>query len=147
MSSFQGPSVSTVLLNTSLGQIKAKSKVVELLEDSTSVSIIQSLGLPFADIPYRWAAPRLISSYGTEPIDATTFGPACPQMKVPAFNTKDIPLFGLSRKDDLHVYAASEDEFKCLNLNIYCPQQQLVKSAKPVPVLVCSLSFLGHHLT
>ena len=142
MSNFTESSVSTVFLNTSLGQIKAKSKSVQLLEDSVSgnseVSVVQSLGLPFADIPYRWAAPRLILSYGREPIDATTFGPACPQFQLPAFNSKDIPLFGLSRKDGLHIYAASEDEFKCLNLNIYCPQQ-LVESGKPVPVLVCSL--------
>jgi carboxylesterase type B len=98
---------------------------------TSSLGVGNYLGLPFATINRRFGLAKLVKqeSLSASTIDATHYGPRCPQPTN----------FGRLRRP--HLYTGIDDptniptaEFGCLRLNIYTPE-----SAKPdskLPVLV-----------
>lgn len=98
---------------------------------NSSLGVSKFLGIPFASIPARFRQavpinPRKESGV----LDATSYGPYCPQPIGPA------------RQLRTHLYAGRGDpspnaasEFSCLTLNIYTPTDAISSSAK-LPVLL-----------
>lgn len=98
-------------------------------EDST---VANFRGVPYARIPARWYQAVAIDptkEVGT--VDATQWGPRCPQ-----------PMDVLHEATS-HLYPRMstfdrQSEFECLNLNVYSPAEQLRKKGegRGLPVLV-----------
>lgn len=112
-----------VQLHTSLGVIRARWE-----ETDTDKGVLKVLGVQYADIPYRWAAPRKIlsSTPWTGTRDCTQYGPGCPQIGRALFGVDKVPMFGQLGTDaggnaTMAIRPEREDEFACLNLNIYAP--------------------------
>lgn len=112
-----------VQLDTSLGVIRARWE-----ETDTDKGVLKVLGVQYADIPYRWAAPRKIlsSTPWTGTRDCTQYGPGCPQIGRALFGVDKVPMFGQLGTDaggnaTMAIRPEREDEFACLNLNIYAP--------------------------
>lgn len=112
----------SITISTSLGQITGLKK-----DDH-----IQFLGVPYASAS-RFSYASIISSWssiaGDSPLDATKYGPACPQKRC-WYAHLEIPerMFYHKEFRDGVDYDYSED---CLNLNIYTPD-----TTGKVPVLV-----------
>ncbi|KAF4547483.1 Carboxylesterase-like protein 12 [Elsinoe fawcettii] len=80
-------------------------------------------GIPYATIPSRFADPQLQTTYPSS-VDATSFGPRCPQIPV------DVGY--LLREPEGNIwFSSSEDEFACTNLDIAVPDTQ---DGKKLPV-------------
>ncbi|KAL1895946.1 hypothetical protein Sste5346_005045 [Sporothrix stenoceras] len=136
-----------VRLVTPLGAISARWE-----ETDTSEGVLKVLGVQYADIPYRWAAPRKLSSNANAPWtgthDCTQYGPGCPQIGRALFGVQKVPMFGQLGTDaggnaTMDIRPDREDEFACLNLNIYTPagreaggETAFLKSGRRLPVLV-----------
>ncbi|KAL1889489.1 hypothetical protein Sste5346_008867 [Sporothrix stenoceras] len=95
-----------------------------------------------AGIPRRWAAPRSVPSPWEGVQDLTAFGPACPQVKEPLFDVPGLPVFGPQPSKSLSILADTEDEFRCLTLNLFAPATlsedgtKLERPSKLLPVMV-----------
>ena len=133
----------SVTLTTQIGRFKARWQDHHSREPNfPPLRILKCLGLQYADIPYRWAAPRerILPRPGVE--DCTKFGPGCPQAPQPLFDIDSIPLFGRLGPGGFPIRAETEDEFACLNLNIFAPLDAVGDTAvtgiaeKRLPVLV-----------
>ncbi|OAA61816.1 Carboxylesterase, type B [Niveomyces insectorum RCEF 264] len=111
--------------------------------------IVKCLNMQYAEIPFRWAAPRKIATPWHGVRDGTRFGPGCPQIGRPLFDVGGVPMFGhlgkdASGADTMAIRPEQEDEFACLNLNIYSPATRdtskaegpEVRSFSRLPVLV-----------
>ena len=85
------------------------------------------LGIPYANAK-RFEYAEEINSY--EKVDATKFGPACPQYRT-FFPHLDVPERLFYHKEFRDGLTFTYDEDKCLNLNIYTPKKDGV-----YPVLV-----------
>jgi carboxylesterase type B len=113
---------SPIIEHPSLGKIKGL-----LLENDT---IEQFRGIPFGNIPTRWADPVLLrGKLSQESFDATRFGPSCPQGA--GGQEFDASLVG-----DMQLQAeiVMQDEASCLNLVITRPRGLAVGTEVPVMV-------------
>ncbi|KIV78793.1 hypothetical protein PV11_06403 [Exophiala sideris] len=106
--------------SVSLGKLEVRGFV----NNATKVS--NYLGIQYATIPARFRQAQPIDhSSLTGVVDATKYGPMCPQAVRPGRG--ELPLFqGLTQAED------SMDEFACLRLNVYTPTAQ---HSSPLPVL------------
>ncbi|KIM69395.1 hypothetical protein SCLCIDRAFT_700007 [Scleroderma citrinum Foug A] len=93
--------------------------------------IHQFRGIEYASIPARFRQSTMRTSYPPA-VDATKYGPICPQSSQKNFEDE---LIGL-RDRDLPGQCLPQDEFKCLNLNITCPANQNTESRLPVMVWI-----------
>jgi acetylcholinesterase len=118
--------------------VDTTSGLVQGFVNDTTPNVAQYLGIPFAEPPVgarRWL-PALSLSRRTKLINATRFGPSCPQWETdvdvaPNAYTVDVPNFTPSPLSD-----QSED---CLLLNIWVPWKgtNTTKDADaPLPVLL-----------
>ncbi|KUJ07785.1 alpha/beta-hydrolase [Mollisia scopiformis] len=123
---------STISLTTDIGHLQAR------VQKCKGVDIVSCLNISFADISYRWAAPILSSVPWDGVRDCTKFGPQCPQAKDPLFPGHHLPVFGNLEQGSYPVQSTTSDEFKCLNLNILAPLENLKKTdaKEKLPVLV-----------
>jgi len=132
-----------VVLETGLGPIKV------LQQHYPHCTVARCLGIPFARISQRWASPRPTSGLEQEPnylpgpssriYSCTSYGPGCPQSKAPLFDINSIPLFGRENENgnSISIRPKKEDEFECLNLNIFLPFSTCgTLSSKLLPVIV-----------
>jgi para-nitrobenzyl esterase len=111
-----------VLLETPIGRMLVGWEPWSNAEaGDEAAGIARCLNLQYATIPYRWAAPRPVELPWDGVRDCTSFGPGCPQQHEPLFNVKGVPLFGIEDSTSVTICPEAEDEFKCLNLNIYLP--------------------------
>lgn len=143
-----------VRLDTPLGAIDARWVAPNTSDAKTETDegVLKVLGIQYAGIPYRWAAPRKLSSSTPWPgtRDCTQYGPGCPQIGRALFGVENVPMFGQLGADaagnpTMAIRPDREDEFACLNLNIYTPARRgtdetagtaFLASARRLPVLV-----------
>ncbi|GES66806.1 carboxylesterase [Aspergillus terreus] len=92
-----------------------------------AIVIDHFLGIKYADIPARFERAQPVSGFGGAIVDATKFGPRCPQVDVDVRHLLRIP-------EDFELPKEPEDEFECLNLEITRPSGASIKG--PLPVLV-----------
>ncbi|KAF1850644.1 alpha/beta-hydrolase [Cucurbitaria berberidis CBS 394.84] len=101
-------------------------------------NVAQFLGIPFAEPPVgarRWLPPSPKSREEGK-IDATSFGPSCPQFEIdasvePSVYLIDAPEFNITPKDD-----QNED---CLSINVWTPwdeTQNQGDATESLPVIV-----------
>ncbi|CAK7210608.1 hypothetical protein SBRCBS47491_000830 [Sporothrix bragantina] len=133
-----------VHLKTPLGALDAQWEAATPAESQNGT--LKCLGIQYADIPYRWSPPRKPAAgpwQGTR--DCTQVGPGCPQIGRALFGVDRVPMFGQLGSDaagnaTMAIRPDYEDEFSCLNLNIYTPASVNGSSAfvsdKKLPVLV-----------
>jgi len=120
--------LASLLVNTSSGFVQGGI-------DSITPSVAQFLGVPYAEQPVgarRWLPAILKSREDKNVIDATRFGPACPQYRsdTPTTWVNDAPEFQIEPRD-----YQGED---CLSVNIWAPLKQgevRVTSAERLPVI------------
>ncbi|KAG2420509.1 hypothetical protein HFD88_000121 [Aspergillus terreus] len=91
------------------------------------VVIDQFLGIKYADIPARFERAQPVTGFGGAIVDASNYGPRCPQADVDVRHLLRIP-------EDFELPKEPEDEFECLNLEITRPSGASIKG--PLPVLV-----------
>lgn len=85
------------------------------------------LGIQYATIPARFRQPQSVDLASLDgELDATQYGPRCPQNTPPRGETAHL-YEGVARSADSQM-----DELGCLRLNIYTPSQH----QGPLPVLV-----------
>ncbi|OJK04346.1 hypothetical protein ASPACDRAFT_20809 [Aspergillus aculeatus ATCC 16872] len=84
-------------------------------------------GIKYADIPARFEQAQPLESFDGAAVDATRYGPRCPQADVDVRHLLRIP-------EDFVIEKEPEDEFECLNLNI--TGAPLAASRGPLPVLL-----------
>lgn len=138
------PEQQTLLLDTAIGQLKASwERCHSLLRSSADppsvVNVVKCLGIPYGKIPYRWAAPRKETFPWRGVKNCTKFGPQCPQADEILFDVEGLPVFGSLDKNSFAVQGDSQDEFACLNLNIFGPLDIVREgevSLRKLPVLV-----------
>lgn len=130
-------------LGTGLGRVAVEfeqSGTADTRSNGAKAGILKVRGMRYADIPYRWAAPREIGPWlGLR--TCTQFGPGCPQISRPLFDVSDIPLFGRLGTKAIPIKPDTVDEFNCLSLNIWAPvtaggRLDWVDVKKRLPVLV-----------
>jgi carboxylesterase type B len=96
----------------------------------TAIGVANFLGIPFARIDGRFCAAKRLSLVDSgNSIDATNWGPRCPQSRN----------HGRQRREHLYTgqlpnVAIQESEFDCLNLNIFTPNN-VVGSETKLPVM------------
>ncbi|TKX25285.1 hypothetical protein C1H76_2518 [Elsinoe australis] len=83
-------------------------------------------GIPYATIPSRFHDPVLQTTYPSQGVDSTTFGPRCPQIPV------DVGYLLREPEGDVF-YTTAEDEFACTNLDIAVPTTG-VQNGQKLPV-------------
>ena len=138
---------STVLVKTGIGSLHARLQAHPSHENPQSVSaapplrgILKCLGIRYGEVPYRWAAPRLAQTPWPGTQDFTQFGPECPQIQEPLFNVAGLPVFGASSATSVSISAQKQDEFGCLNLNVYTPVELgpdgTIQNKSALPVMV-----------
>lgn len=128
-------------LDTGLGRVAVEFEQKRPIRSSgAEAGILKLRGMRYAEIPYRWAAPRETGPwFGLR--TCTQFGPGCPQISRPLFDVRDIPLFGRLSAKAIPIKPDTVDEFNCLNLNIWAPATARgspdgVIMKKRLPVLV-----------
>lgn len=114
----------TAFFDTTVGCLRARWHPLQEIGDERQKGILKCLNIKYASIPYRWAAPRAESLDWPGTRDCTTFGPGCPQTSLPLFDVDGIPMFGRPGQNSLAIRADHEDEFECLNLNVYTPARK-----------------------
>ncbi|KAH7161046.1 Alpha/Beta hydrolase protein [Dactylonectria macrodidyma] len=91
-------------------------------------SVVQFRGIPYGQIPERFAQPQTITTY-PERLDCTRYGPRCPQVPIDVGHLLRIP-----REHALPI--EPEDEYQCLNLDVVIPKTHLTVATKKLPVMV-----------
>lgn len=138
-------------VDTGLGRVTVEfeqSKTANTRSNGANAGILKIRGMKYADIPYRWAAPRETGPWlGLR--TCTQFGPGCPQISRPLFDILDIPLFGRLGANAIPIKPDTVDEFNCLNLNIWAPATTrgsldgvIMKTRLPVLVWVHGGSYM-----
>ncbi|KAJ5638601.1 Carboxylesterase type B [Penicillium herquei] len=105
--------------------LNATFKGIERNDKGSTVH--QFLGIKYASIPARFEKAEPVDQFGGQVVDASKYGPRCPQMDVDVRHLLRIP-------EDFIIAPEAEDEFECLNLEITCPP--ISSSSEPLPVLV-----------
>ncbi|KAH6985176.1 Alpha/Beta hydrolase protein [Ilyonectria destructans] len=85
-------------------------------------------GIPYGRISKRYAKPEYVEFTGQN-LDATKFGPQCPQPHVDIGHLLRLPRH-------ISMPHIGQDEFKCLNLNVSRPAQADIAGKGLLPVLV-----------
>lgn len=75
----------------------------------------QYRGIRYGNVSERFASPTLIGDWKGENVDCQRWGPRCPQ------NRYDVGHLLRAPEGDIF-YDESEDEFKCLNLDVTVPK-------------------------
>lgn len=119
--------LSSLIIDTSSGFVQGKV-------DATTPNVVQFLGVPYAEAPIgerRWR-PSWPQARAGGILDATQFGPSCPQYASNKSTTwlTDAPEFNIEPRD-----YQSED---CLSVNIWAPWQNSTTPAEScgLPVIV-----------
>ncbi|KAH6668995.1 Carboxylesterase family-domain-containing protein [Halenospora varia] len=95
--------------------------------------IWQFRGIKYANIPGRFRQSTLNSIFPSVGVDATKYGPKCPQPSLPT--RLEDPLIGATSAKAQHA-TDTFSEFECLNLNITAPADQRFGSDLPVMVYI-----------
>lgn len=90
---------------------------------------IQYRGVQYGAVHERFAEPALIDDWKGEDIDCTKWGPRCPQIKYDVGHLLRAP-------EGEIFYNDSEDEFKCLNLDLTVPKGANKDSKLPVMIWI-----------
>ncbi|KAK2053039.1 carboxylesterase [Colletotrichum caudatum] len=90
--------------------------------------VVQFRGIPYGEVPSRFAEPRPKSALPRE-VGCTSFGPRCPQAAVDVGHLLRIP-------SEHKLPSEPEDEFKCLNLDVTTPKACLSPKRQQSPVVV-----------
>ncbi|KAF4343548.1 lipase 1 [Fusarium beomiforme] len=93
-----------------------------------TLEVIQFRGIPYGQVPRRFAAPEKLERYPRF-LDCTSFGPRCPQVAVDVGHLLRIP-------PDHTFPIELEDEFKCTNLDVVLPDIGSSMKSSKLPVLV-----------
>ncbi|OJJ37707.1 hypothetical protein ASPWEDRAFT_39443 [Aspergillus wentii DTO 134E9] len=91
------------------------------------VSVHQFRGIKYASIPARFERAQPVNGFDGSVVDATEYGPRCPQADVDVRHLLRIP-------EDFEIANEPEDEFECLNLDVNGPPVSSVK--EPLPVII-----------
>jgi carboxylesterase type B len=117
-------SAGIVEIDTGLGRVAVDCEQSGTTTDAGSndltTGILKFRGIKYAEIVYRWAAPRATGPWSGLK-SCTQFGPGCPQISRPLFDINGIPLFGRLGREAIPIQPDRVDEFDCLNLNIWAP--------------------------
>ncbi|OOQ88570.1 carboxylesterase [Penicillium brasilianum] len=97
--------------------------------DDEGVAIHEFLGIKYASVPARFERAIAVDNFAGAIVDATKYGPRCPQVDVDVRHLLRIP-------EDFAIAPEVEDEFECLNLEITCPPASSVSEALPVLVWI-----------
>ncbi|KAL1972988.1 hypothetical protein VTN31DRAFT_6530 [Thermomyces dupontii] len=86
-------------------------------------------GIKYGTIPARFERAHLapLEEFRGHTVDATRYGPRCPQVNVDVRHLLRIP-------EEYQLAEEEEDEFECLNLDVTVPAN--VSDETPLPVLV-----------
>ncbi|CAL5873113.1 uncharacterized protein PFLUO_LOCUS7382 [Penicillium psychrofluorescens] len=95
--------------------------------DDEDTPVHQFRGIKYASIPGRFEKALRVDNFEGRIIDASKYGPRCPQADVDVKHLLRIP-------EDFTIAPELEDEFECLNLEITCPP--VSSESGPLPVLV-----------
>ncbi|CAI7592893.1 unnamed protein product [Penicillium palitans] len=95
--------------------------------DDQNVPVHQFLGIKYASIPARFEKAEPVCGFNGAIVDASKYGPICPQPDVDVRHLLRIPV-------DFAIGPEAEDEFECLNLEITCPPKS--STTGPLPVLI-----------
>ncbi|CAG8360535.1 unnamed protein product [Penicillium salamii] len=93
-----------------------------------STSVDQFLGIKYASIPARFERAEIVNGFDGAVVDATEYGPRCPQANVDVGHLLRIP-------EDFRIEPEAEDEFECLNLEVTCPASSSA-TGELLPVIV-----------
>ncbi|KAJ5497498.1 Carboxylesterase type B [Penicillium fimorum] len=97
------------------------------IQRGQNVPVHQFLGIKYASVPARFEKAEPVRQFNGAVVDASKYGPICPQPDVDVRHLLRIP-------EDFHIAPEVEDEFECLNLEITCPPKS--DTIGPLPVLV-----------
>jgi acetylcholinesterase len=112
-------------------QVETDSGVLSGFVNSSVPNVRQFLGVPFAHPPEgsrRWLPPSRLHSQA--PVNATTFGPACPQVGIEDQTLVDV--FSPTGGNETQYFPLATFSEDCLTLDIWAPQSQ----KKDLPVIV-----------
>ncbi|KAJ5256843.1 Carboxylesterase type B [Penicillium angulare] len=98
-----------------------------IARDYERVPLHQFLGIKYASIPARFGKAVPVKYSAGTVVDASKYGPRCPQVDVDIRHLLRIP-------EDFTIAPELEDEFECLNLEITCPP--VSSTSRSLPVLV-----------
>ncbi|KAJ5453568.1 Carboxylesterasetype B [Penicillium daleae] len=87
------------------------------------------LGIKYASVPARFERAVPVDTFAGAIVDATKYGPRCPQVDVDVRHLLRIP-------EDFAIAPEAEDELECLNLEITCPPVSPETEALPVLVWI-----------
>ncbi|CAK7218983.1 hypothetical protein SEUCBS140593_003739 [Sporothrix eucalyptigena] len=109
----------------SLKHVSLKSTLL----GARGVDVVHFRGIPYAEIPKRFAASRRIAQMSSE-LDCRNFGPRCPQVEVDSRYLLRIPKIIELPKEE-------EDELACTNLDVCVPDGHAGVAGKhKLPVLL-----------
>jgi acetylcholinesterase len=112
-------------------QVKTDSGILFGFVNSSAPNVRQFLGVPFAHSPEgsrRWQPPTRLQS--NAPVNATSFGPACPQIGINDQTLVDV--FSPSGGNETEYFPLAIFGEDCLTLDIWAPRSQ----KKDLPVFV-----------
>ncbi|KAL1852572.1 hypothetical protein Plec18170_005703 [Paecilomyces lecythidis] len=115
------------MATVSLKHDKLNATFVGTVVESHGEKINAFRGIKYASVPGRFELSKPVDDWEGKEIDATKYGPRCPQVDIDVRHLLRIP-------EDFKIEPEPEDEFECLNLEITGPAT--VSSSKPLPVLV-----------
>ncbi|PWY68409.1 catalytic protein [Aspergillus heteromorphus CBS 117.55] len=95
--------------------------------ETEEINVHEFRGIKYASVPARFERAQPVDGWGDAVVDATSYGPRCPQVHVDVRHLLRIP-------EDVSIEKEPEDEFECLNLDITCPPSGSAKG--PLPVLL-----------
>ncbi|PYH42293.1 putative carboxylesterase [Aspergillus saccharolyticus JOP 1030-1] len=95
--------------------------------ETNSITVHEFRGIKYASIPARFERAQPLKTFAGATVDATRYGPRCPQPDVDVRHLLRIP-------EDFAIENEPEDEFECLNLTITGPP--LDDARGPIPVLL-----------